>query len=54
MTSINALAALLEAYFNIFCGHTHTETKLQSIAFPLLRMHVQGNNTPMYLVSLEW
>jgi len=27
MTSVNAFATLLEAFFNIFCRHTHTDTK---------------------------
>jgi len=27
MMSVNAFATLLEAFFNILCGHTHTHTQ---------------------------
>jgi len=40
MTSVNAFATLLEAFFNIFLRtrtHTHTHT-YEGIALPLLRM----------------
>jgi len=44
-TSVNALATMLEAYFNIF-GPTHTHTHIyrqKGIALPLLRMCKQDN-----------
>jgi len=47
MTSVNAFATLLEAFFNIFLqthGHTHTH-RHEDITWPLLRMRVQGNKT---------
>jgi len=37
MTSVNAFATLLEAFFNIFGGHTHTH-RHEGIALALLRM----------------
>jgi len=45
MMSVNTFATLLEAFFNIFCGHTHGH---EGIALPLLCMHVQGNYLNSY------
>jgi len=43
MTSVNAFATLLEAFFNIFLWtHTHTH-RHEGIALPLLRMRTWGN-----------
>jgi len=44
MTPVTTLATLLEAFFNIFCRHTHTCLhRHKGIAFPLLCMRTRGN-----------
>jgi len=41
MTSVNALATLLEAFFNnFFCGHIHTHTQTRRHCFtPAVHVH---------------
>jgi len=39
--SVNAFAALLEAFFNVFLLLTHTQTRRHCL--PLLHMHAQGS-----------
>jgi len=57
MTSVNAFATLLEAFFNIFLQtHTHTDTHTHThrhhgIVLPLLHMRMQGNNTQLSYYS---